>query len=511
MDEGCRILIVDDEFIMRQGIRHMMNWEEQGFQVVGEASNGKEALELMEELNPHIVFCDIAMPVMDGLDFIRVVHRKYPDVRVLILSGYDNFEYVRQALLNGAVDYVLKPTLNPEELSRILSRVVQKIPGIQLKKKTFSSLEYQLERYLNGFDQTLKTQEFAQYFPHSCYRLFGMMVQFRNPDKQDLSQVIFEKVELFLKDRAPGVYLKFLQNHEFLCIVFNYPLKDEENLQYGIAKLMDQLTVIQERAFAVIGPVRRNIQNLREDFGNPMFFEAEAFYHKGAHLCQLKKEGDVQTVFRKFDFRRFSAVVAESNYKEAVEMFQNYIHKAVESRMPEFKLKNQTKNLLYNLVGSVENHVQAMEQIRYEYFRRIDDVIYVEDFLEMLEELTKELQECLRDDGENLDAKLKEMLNYISEYYREDLDLANLAKTFNFNYSYLSSYFNNRMGEGFSEYLNRIRIGQACRLLEKEELPIAVISAMVGYSDQSYFCRVFKKITGETPSAYRRGRRAGKG
>ena len=70
MDEYCRILIVDDEYIMRQGIRYMIAWEEQGFQVVGEASNGKEALELMETLKPHIVFCDIAMPVMDGLDFM---------------------------------------------------------------------------------------------------------------------------------------------------------------------------------------------------------------------------------------------------------------------------------------------------------------------------------------------------------------------------------------------------------------------------------------------------------
>lgn len=510
MDEGCRILIVDDEFIMRQGIRHMMNWEEQGFQVVGEASNGKEALDLMETLKPHIVLCDIAMPVMDGLDFIRVAHRKYPDVQILILSGYDKFEYVRQALLNGAVDYVLKPTLNPGELSRILARIVQKIPGMQLKKKTFSSLENLLERYLNGFDQTLKAHEFAQYFPHSCYRLLGMPVQFRNPKGEDLSQVIFEKTEQYLKNHTPGAYLKFLQNHEFLCVSFNYPLKDEGRLMETVGELMSQLAVIHERAFAVLGPVRRNIQDLREDFANPMFLEAEAFYHKGVHLYLLKEEKNSEAVFRKFDFRRFSAAVADSNYGEAVEMFRDYIHKAVENRMPEFKLKNQTKNLLYNLVGSVESKAQELEQIRYEYFKKIDDAAYVEDFLKMLEDLAKELQECLGEGGENPDAKLKEMLDYISEYYKEDLDLANLAKTFNFNYSYLSSYFNNRMGEGFSEYLNRIRIGQACRLLEKEEMSISVISAMVGYSDQSYFCRVFKKITGETPSAYRRGRRTGK-
>lgn len=107
MMECGRVMIVDDEYIMRQGIKYMINWEEYGFQVVGEASNGKEALDFMEKLKPNVVFCDIAMPVMDGLDFVRIVHRKYPDVQILILSAYDKFEYVRQALLNGAVDYVL--------------------------------------------------------------------------------------------------------------------------------------------------------------------------------------------------------------------------------------------------------------------------------------------------------------------------------------------------------------------------------------------------------------------
>lgn len=178
--------------------------------------------------------------------------------------------------------------------------------------------------------------------------------------------------------------------------------------------------------------------------------------------------------------------------------------------MPEFKLKNQTKNLLYNLIGSIDGKIQSLEQIRYKYFQQIDQAAYKEDFLDMFQELMKELLECLEGNSEIQDRKLQEMLDYIAEHYMEDLDLSGLAQNFNFNYSYLSTYFNTRMGEGFSEYLNRIRVNQACRHLEKQELSIAVVSEMVGYSDQSYFCRVFKKITGETPSAYRRGHKSGK-
>ena len=98
MSDYCRILIVDDEYIMRRGIRFMLNWEEQGFEVVGEASNGKEALEMIEDLKPHIVFCDIVMPVMDGIDFIKIAHRRHPDIQILILSGYDVIQQIKRCL-----------------------------------------------------------------------------------------------------------------------------------------------------------------------------------------------------------------------------------------------------------------------------------------------------------------------------------------------------------------------------------------------------------------------------
>ncbi|MDD3277302.1 MAG: response regulator [Lachnospiraceae bacterium] len=508
MEKYCKVLIVDDEYIMRRGIRYMMDWESQGFQVVGEASNGKEALDLMEELSPHIVFCDITMPVMDGIDFIHVAHRKYPDVQILILSGYDKFEYVRQALLNGAADYILKPTLNPEELSRILTDTVAKIPGMQLKKKSFSSLENQLERFFKDRDYELKIQEFAKRFPHSCYRILGIPLRFRDLRGKDLSQVILEKAEQYLKTYAPGTYLKFLYSPEFQCVVFNYPLKDEAKFPLIIQEMMEQLTIIHKKAFAVLGKTRKDLVDLKLDFENTQFLEAEVFYHKGICLYEIPDQVESRQDIQKFDFRRFSSVVSNAKYVEAAEMFEDYIYKAARNQIPEFKLKNQTKNLLYNLIGSVDRKIQGLEQIRYDYFAKIDEVVYVEEFLDMFQNLMKEMLECLEESTDNQDRRLKEMLEYISEHYREEMDLADLAQNFNFNYSYLSTYFNTRMGEGFSEYLNRIRISRACTQLEKGELSISVISDMVGYSDQSYFCRVFKKITGETPSAYRRGNKA---
>ena len=130
----CRVLIVEDEFIMRQGMKHMIEWEREGFTIVGEATNGQEALELIETLKPNIVISDIVMPILNGVDFSKIIQRKYPEVQIIILSSYDNFEYVKDTLLSGAVDYILKPTLNPNQLLVTLNKAVDRIPGLELIK-----------------------------------------------------------------------------------------------------------------------------------------------------------------------------------------------------------------------------------------------------------------------------------------------------------------------------------------------------------------------------------------
>jgi len=131
-----RVLIVDDEYIMRQGLKYMIHWEQEGYEIVGEATNGNEALRLTEELKPHIIISDIVMSVMDGVAFTEMVHKIYPDIAIIILSGYDKFEYVKKTLTNGAIDYILKPTLNEEELLNVLEKAAQKIPGKKRVKES---------------------------------------------------------------------------------------------------------------------------------------------------------------------------------------------------------------------------------------------------------------------------------------------------------------------------------------------------------------------------------------
>ena len=133
-----KVMIVDDEYIMRQGLKYMINWEQEGYEIIAEAANGKDALEILEKERPDIMISDIVMPVLNGVDFTDAVHKMYPEIQIIILSGYDKFGYVKHTLMNGVVDYILKPTLSPVELIKVLEKAAQGIPGYE--KKNSSSL-----------------------------------------------------------------------------------------------------------------------------------------------------------------------------------------------------------------------------------------------------------------------------------------------------------------------------------------------------------------------------------
>lgn len=121
-----RILLVDDEEEVRKGIIRKMEWERLGFEMAGDAENGEEALEKVEQLQPDVVLTDIRMPYMDGLTLAKRIRQKYPSIRILIFSGYDDFEYAQQAIKLNVTEYILKP-VNMEELSEILARVKENL------------------------------------------------------------------------------------------------------------------------------------------------------------------------------------------------------------------------------------------------------------------------------------------------------------------------------------------------------------------------------------------------
>lgn len=503
MEEYCRIMIIDDEFIMRQGLKHMVEWEKEGFCIVGEASNGREGLEMIPNLRPHIILCDIVMPGMDGVEFAGILRDKYPEIKLIVLSGYDNFEYVRATLMYGAADYVLKPMLKPEELLATLTRTARQIPGLTLKKQEAPSAARQLEEYLLGKVQELPVSVSRELFNCTFYRIYAADIR-KKEGKQDMASILYTKAEELLARMKDCKYVLLFLHEETMCVVLNYDARCRARVEDEIHKMTDTLTLIYGRFFAVLGKEFRKLSSLRDNFRECLLPSTDrSFYYRDMHLKVSDEEWSAVKEQSKFDFQRYSGLLGSSRYQEALDMLSAYVEEAVAGELDEYRLKNITKNMFYSLLTALEDRELEMDKMRLRIFRRIDGAPYVEEFLEILEETFLELEKILGTEGAGEDGRIRRILEYIALNYQENLNLKEVASVFHFNYYYLSAYFHTKVSEGFSGYLNRIRVEHACEILRGEGVPISEISGRVGYSDHSYFCRVFKKITGKTPSAYR--------
>ena len=504
-----KVLIVDDEYIMRQGLKYMIDWEQEGFEIVGEATNGAEALRCIESLAPQIIICDIVMPQLDGVDFSEAVHRMYPRIQTIILSGYDKYEYVRHTLINGVVDYILKPTLNPGELRRVLQKAVERIPGARMGGEPGAvHYEHLVERYLLGHDSVWNRELNGKCFTASYLRMFAVTSGRESENDRDVNEVLYQKLQRDLAgDTWTPVRKMWISLKDGLfCVVLNYELSGEKGMLKDLETIMQQMKLLCPGVFGILSRRMDRPEDLRKVYQQDILRNAErAFYYRGSSfLVSSGKEEEETPQIEKFDFFKYNHLLNNKQYREALALLGEYNRRAVDGQMDVYRLKNQMKNMIYHFLDFLQLGDEVQEEYRKKYFRAVNQALYAEDYLECVEGILGEMERMSGQTGQQTDARIDKILAYIEKNYREDLKLEDLAGEFNFNYHYLSAYFSQQMQEGFSDYLNRVRINKACKLLQESTLPISQISSEVGYAEHSYFCRVFKKITGETPSVWRR-------
>lgn len=185
MEEFRKVLIVDDEFIIRQGIEFLIDWKNEGYELAGKCNNGFDALKILEQEPIDIIISDIVMPEMDGIELTRQVHNKYPDTRVIILSSYSDFDYVKNTFQQGAVDYILKPTLSPETLLNALNKV--SLPKKQLKQNT--DIAHQISRYVSGYKDALDNIDLSNKFAGQYFYLLAANKRY---DQKKRHRILFK-------------------------------------------------------------------------------------------------------------------------------------------------------------------------------------------------------------------------------------------------------------------------------------------------------------------------------
>lgn len=513
MDNLCKILIVDDEYLLRQGIKHLIDWKKEDFEIVGEASNGKEALELIDSLKPHIIISDIVMPVMDGLDFAKIVRARYPEIQVVVLSGYSDFDYVKGTFKLGVNDYILKPKLNPEEFLSLLKNIADNIPNLRIstsKNNNILNINLELNKLISGFDANIAASEEAAAFPDDSFFLIGCNIK-RIVENSSISLPALKT----LISKAVKTYLNNYSHYELditkdiYLVLVNFPNKHYDEILRKLHAMLSDISSKCIDIYLILSKTFNSLSKMENTYNNsfrPLL--GYKFFFKDKKLISYE-DIPMNNFNEKFDFKYYSDQIYLLNILAALNYLKEYIRTSIDHlSISEFELKTLFQNALYNIINILDElhfNVEVMNKSKLEYFQQIDETNSADELLSLLDNIEKDITELLSLNVLQMnDQVISKIIQYISKHYNQQLSLKEIADKFHFNYYYLSSYFSSHIAEGFSEYLNKVRVEKALELLRNEKIPVSEVSYMVGYSDHSYFCKVFKKFTKVTPTKFRK-------
>lgn len=513
MSNLCKILIVDDEYLLRQGIKYLVDWNKEGFDIIGEASNGKEALDFIEKLKPHIIISDIVMPIMDGVDLAKIVKTKYPEIQIVILSGYSDFNYVKDTFKLGVNDYILKPKLDPQELLSLLKNTACTIPNFIMpnsEKNNTLDISNLLTKLIAGFYTNSNEKELEDTFPLDSFLLIGDNIKKINNINSmsllSLRSILSNAAKKHLKDL---IYYEIPIDSNLFLLLINLKTKDYNLVLEQINLMLTEVSRDIPEIFFVFSKFFKSLYKLEDIYINnfkPLL--GYKFYFKDKNFITYE-ELPKNKLKHKFDFKYYSNQIYLLNLDNALNYLKQYLIESIKNiNINEFELKTLFENALYNIINILDElnfNMEEMNNSKLEYFQKIDETKSPDELLDLLDIITNDTNSLLNNDESKLnDHIINKIFEYISKHYYEQLSLKQVADKFHFNYYYLSSYFSSHNSEGFSEYLNKIRLEKAIELLGNEQIPVSEISFMVGYSDHSYFCKVFKKFKKLTPSKFRR-------
>lgn len=497
--ELCKIIVVDDEFLLRQGIMHMLDWEKYNFTIAGEARNATQALELIERVKPHIVLCDIVMPNMDGIQLSKVIKKHYPKINIIILSGYDNFDYVKTAFKYGVADYVLKPTLTAEQLLNILVPIQEKLGGnIRIAKRQGDVSKYLLNMLEN---KKVDPQLIETYFKYEDFTMIGYKIYHEETDTVSLTD---EKINDLFREFNP-IFLG--KTNRVYRIVINHSYEEKLVIDKKWNAFINSLEVEISGVFAIKINRIKSIENLFKAYDGIKDLGRYYFYDYEPRFISVSLSDIMERNLLRFNTKAFMQKATMMDPVIALDFLAEYLDNLnLNNGVQSSELKATVQNCIYNIINLVPIKEENYEEINTKKIVFFNDVS-VAKTLEEVKNYYSTINFYLKQlfgVTSNSNKMTNQIKDYIHLHYNEQISLQHIANELHISYSYLSAYFNTHYKESFNDYLNKIRIEKAKEFLVDPNVQISYISELTGYSSPGYFAKVFKKMLGVTPSAYRR-------
>ena len=541
-----KIFLAEDEVIVRETIKRMIPWEDLGFELVGEAADGEMALPLLLRQKPDLLITDIKMPFMDGLTLAKVAKKEIPGLKVVILSGYDDFNYAKQAINIGVEDYLLKPITKNALIER-LTEIRSRYEHEKTQKEYYEKFHREMQAYEKNSSR--------DFFEALVSGSMDMMEIYRRSEKLGLDIVaeaynvlIFTmnceedfsgQREGYSEWEAESLELLeefFSENTSamlFRCNIFSYGVLikgQKETIEENTRSCVSEIQRILDRKeqkrqwFVAAGePVERLSQIQKSYYSASRAFSQRYLYDENIlyydEMASMEKKNvteDDSTYLQKVDVNALNPVILQkflSNglLEETENFVKDYFYAIGQEPLESLVFRNYvTLNVRFSVMSFLKEigcDTRTLEQ---------------EDTEDVLSESSKSLENAiayaekiisqaiaLRDQnsGNKNRSILKTAVDFIdSHYMEEDMSLNKAANAANVSANHFSALFSQNMGQTFIEYLTNLRMNKAKEYLRCTGMRSSEIAGEIGYKDAHYFSYLFKKTQGMTPSDYRKAR-----
>lgn len=543
-----KIFLAEDEVVVRETIKRMIPWEELGFELVGEAADGEMALPLLLRQQPDLLITDIKMPFMDGLTLARLAKKEIPGLKVVILSGYDDFNYAKQAIGIGVEDYLLKPITKNALIER-LSEIRSRYEHEKTQKEYYEKFQREMQAYEKNSSR--------DFFEALVGGSMDMMEVYKRAEKLGLD-IVAEAYNVLIftmncdedfsgqRDEYSSWEAESLELLENFFAGHSSAMLFRSNIfSYGVL-LKGQRETIEENTRVCVDEIRKILS--RQDGRREWFLavgqsverlsQIQKSYHTASRAFSQRYLYDENILYydemETMEHPGGQAETEDNAYLQKVDV--NALNPAILQKFLSNGLQEETENFVKDYFYAIGQ--EPMESLVFRNYVILNVRFSVISFIKGLGCDTNEMEsadteEVLAESGKNMESAiayakkmisqaieirdqnsgnknrsiLKTAVDFIdSHYMEEDISLNTVANVANVSSNHFSALFSQNMGQTFIEYLTTLRMNKAKELLRCTGMRSSEIAGEIGYKDAHYFSYLFKKTQGMTPSDYRKAR-----
>lgn len=523
-----KVLITDDESMVREGLKKIIPWEEYGLEIIGEAKNGKEALEMIIEKRPHVLITDIKMPFMDGIELIREIKNRKLNVRIIVLSGYDEFDFVKNAMRYGAENYLLKPVSTEEmalavneladDLDKSLESEVMQREGLMFFRNSILNRLLKNEIGIREFKEKDEILKLGLSDTEMRIAVLDPYLDQNDPSEEEspADALLFAIQNIcgeIIDARDHCIIFRDAQDH--IVFIFKGLRHDCGSLQGLLQSCIQNINqYLSLNVVVSLGDMVSALRNVHLSYENALrgldyrivcgINRVIVFEETERKLKKCESEIHIQ-----FDLIKNQISAADKEGLIAyIELLFLEIGNKIDELSPEF-LRNFSGRIIISIFNELRVNRYAADRALELYDYTIIDRINGADELRMLKELVISVAcKAIGLISDRKEKKYSRLVNQIVEYVDENymdqnISLKTLEDKMKISAVHIGRTFKADTGEHFTHYLNKVRVEKAREMLLETDAKIKEIPEKVGFNNVAYFYNIFKKYTGLNPGDLR--------